>query len=248
MSKEYNPEEWVGKKHPTRSKIVYSQIKRSDIKSRICKILSPFKIHEHGPICMGITNWVMKQEGYCKQVVIDQFLQDTYPHIKQIENLNLSVFLAIVARAVQDNIDQAMLPRTMKAGKNCTWIKAPNFASAMTHDKRDVLYTKEGILATFEDVEKPQLELTLKEASSATSEVTKPSQELVTVELKGDKNTMKESTLSCSKRSPTVDTFSEDKRNMFSYPEPVFTFEETCKGINNELFQNVMSHEEGKFF
>jgi hypothetical protein len=190
----------------------------------------------------------MKQEGYCKQVVIDQFLQDTYPQIKKIKNLNLSVFLTIVARAVQDKIDQAMLPRTMKSGKNCTWIKAPNFASAMTHDKRDVLYTKEGILATFEDVEMPHLELTLKKASSATSEVTKPSQELVTVELKGDKNTMKESTLSCSERSPTVDTFSEDKRNMFSYPEPVETFEDTCKGINDKLFHNVMSHEEGKLF
>jgi hypothetical protein len=212
--------EWVRNNPLNRSNIAYGPITRKDIKSRICKILSPFKLAEHGPISVGITNWVMKHKVYCKQAVIDQFIQDTYPQIKQIKNLNLSVFLAIVARAVQDNIDKAMLPRTMKSGKNSTWIKAPNFASAMTHDKYDILYTKEGILATFDDVEMPLTELTLKGASSseclsselsenntATSEVTKTCQKLKTVELGGDTNTTTELTLSCSEQTPIVDTF-----------------------------------------
>ena len=54
-----------------------------------------------------------------------------------------------------------MIPRSMKSGNNSKWIREPNFTLAMTHGIDDVLYTKEGLLATFDDVEMPPKELIL---------------------------------------------------------------------------------------
>ena len=105
-------------------------------------------------------------ESVLQTKVIDQLIQETYPEIKQVKNSNLSVFLAIVDCAVQDKIYNSMLPRSIKSGKNSKLIREPNFASAMTHGIYDILYTKEGLLATFDNMEMPPKELTLKEASS----------------------------------------------------------------------------------
>ena len=64
----------------------------------------------------------------------------------------------------------------------------------------------------------------------------------------GDRNTTTELTLYCSEQTTIVDTFAEDKTNIFSYPDPVETFEETCKGIGDGLFQKVMAHDQGNLF
>ena len=56
---------------------------------------------------------------------------------------------------------------------------------------------------------------------------------------------MKEITIYCEK---TVDTFSEDISNSFSYPDPVETFRDMCDGINKELYSDVIKHSNGDLF
>ena len=46
----------------------------------------------------------------------------------------------------------------------------------------------------------------------------------------------------------TVDTFSEDTSNIFSYPEPVQSFEEICNGINKKLYTSVVNKSKANFF
>ena len=150
-----------------------------------------------------------------------------------------------------------------------------NFASTMTPGIDDMLYTKEGTLATVNDIMIPVQELTLEQESSESE---------VPGELGLKTNTMRELTQSCEEGSKlsennnktinikvsdketscravnnimrqltqscvlTVDTFSEDTSNIFSYPEPVQSFEEICNGIKKELYREVVKKSEAKLF
>ena len=109
----------------------------------------------------------MNQEVYRKVDVFDKYIQKTYPEINFIKNLNFSIFSAVVLRGVEDMIDHALLPRSMKSGKNSKWIKDANFALRMTLGIDDMIYTKEGTLATVNNIMIPAQDLTLEKTSSA---------------------------------------------------------------------------------
>ena len=90
-------------KAPTRSKVIDTPICCQDIKSCIRKVLCPFKIEKHVEISVECTTWIMNQEVYCKEEVFIEFLEDTYPEIKLIKNLNFSFFCSNHARSSRQN-------------------------------------------------------------------------------------------------------------------------------------------------